>query len=265
MTSSTTESSTQPLVIIDRRLPVAVVWLNRPEVLNALSPELLWSLSQALAELDDDGEVRVTIITGSGRAFCAGADIQVMASASPMDILRRNTLESWIRIRRVNKPLIAAVNGIAYGGGCELALICDLIVAAENARFAQPEIKLGIMPGAGGTQRLSKAIGPYRAMEMILTGEPLNAQEAFTNGLVNRIVPPERCLDEALELARTIAARPPIAVRLAREAVRYGVETTLQKGMEIERRNYLLLYDTLDQKEGMAAFLEHRSPQFKGR
>lgn len=264
MTSSSPETSTPPLVLVDKQPPVAVVRLNRPEVLNALSPEMLAMLSQALARLDEDDAIRAMVITGGERAFCAGADIQVMASASPMDILRRNTLEAWLRIRRLNKPLIAAVNGYAYGGGCELALICDLIVAAENARFAQPEIKLGIMPGAGGTQRLSKAIGPYRAMEMILTGEPLSAQEAFANGLVNRVVPPERCLDEALELARAISARPPVAVRLAREAVRLGVETTLREGLEIERRNYLLLYDTLDQKEGMAAFLERRPPQFKG-
>ena len=230
MTSSTPEPSTPPLVLVDRQPPVAVVRLNRPEVLNALSPEMLSTLSRDLASLDEDGEIRSIVITGSGRAFCAGADIQAMASATPVDILRRDTLRSWMRIRSLNKPLIAAVHGVAYGGGCELALTCDLIVAAENARFAQPEIKLGIMPGAGGTQRLSKAIGPYRAMEMVLTGEPLSAQEAFAHGLVNRIVPPERCLDEALELARAIAARPPVAVRLARQAVRLGVETTLPRG-----------------------------------
>ncbi len=213
MTLSSPEPTSSPLVIIDLQPPVAVVRLNRPEVLNALSPEMLSTLSQTLASLDDDGEIRVIVLAGNGRAFCAGADIQAMASASPVDILSRDTLKSWLRIRSLNKPLIAAVHGVAYGGGCELALTCDLIVAAENARFAQPEIKLGIMPGAGGTQRLSKAIGPYRAMEMVLTGEPLSAQEAFAHGLVNRLVPPERCLEEALELARD--DRLPTACRSA--------------------------------------------------
>jgi enoyl-CoA hydratase len=253
------------MVLQEKQASIAIVRLNRPDVLNALSPDMLSALSQSLAILDVDESVSVIIITGSGRAFCAGADIQLMASASPMDIVRRNTLESWLRIRQINKPMIAAVNGVAYGGGCELALSCDLIVASEAARFAQPEIKLGIMPGAGGTQRLAKAIGPYRAMEMILTGEPISASEAYAHGLINRVVPPERCLDEAMDLANLVASRPPVAVRLAREAVRLGVETTLRDGMEIERRNYLLLYDTQDQKEGMAAFLERRPAKFKGR
>jgi enoyl-CoA hydratase len=217
-----------------------------------------------LESLDADPSVRAIVLTGTGRAFAAGADIQAMAQASPADILRSNTLNYWLRLRRINKPLIAAVNGLAFGGGCELAMTCDLIVAAETARFAQPEIKLGIMPGAGGTQRLARAIGPYRAMELILTGEPLSAQDAFAAGLVNRLVPPERCLDEACELAHLIAARPAVAVRLAREAVRYGVEHTVMEGLEIERRNFTLLFDTADQKEGMTAFLEKRPAEFRG-
>jgi enoyl-CoA hydratase len=167
-------------------------------------------------------------------------------------------------MRAFSKPLIAAVQGYAYGGGCELAMACDLIVAAEDARFGQPEIKLGIMPGAGGTQRLARALGPYRAMEMILTGEPISGREAYINGLANRAVPAEQVVTEALELARRIAAQPPIAVRLAREAVRCGVETTLRDGIEVERRNFLLLFDTHDQAEGMQSFLEKRPPEFTG-
>jgi len=252
-------------VIVGREDTVAVLTLNRPEALNALSPAMLAALCDALESLDADEAVRAIIIDGGKRAFAAGADIQAMAQSTPMDIVRTGTLSYWQRIRRVNKPLIAAVSGYAYGGGCELAMLCDLIVASETARFAQPEIKLGIMPGAGGTQRLARAIGFYRAMEMILTGEPISARQAYEAGLVNRVVPPERYLDEALELARLIASRPPVAVRLAREALRYGYESTLRDGLEIERRNFTLLFDTQDQKEGMRAFLEKRSPDFSGR
>lgn len=256
---------TDPLVLLEKDGPhVAILTLNRPQVLNALSPAVLEALCQGLETANADPDVRAIILTGNARVFAAGADIQVMADASPVDILRRNTLRYWQRIQAIEKPLIAAVSGFAYGGGCELAMACDLIVASETAKFGQPEIKVGIMPGAGGTQRLTKAVGPYRAMEMILTGEPITAQEAFAAGLVNRVVPVERCLDAAKELAHLIAARPPVAIRLAREAVRYGVETTLRDGMMVERRNFVLLFDTQDQKEGMRAFLEKREPEFKG-
>ena len=253
-----------PYVLTETEPPLAILTLNRPQTLNPLGPPMLAALCEALEAADADPQVRVVVITGSGRAFAAGADIQAMAEASPLEMIEKNTLSYWQRMRRTNKPVIAAVSGYAFGGGCELAMLCDLIVAAETARFAQPEIKLGIMPGAGGTQRLAKAIGPYRAMEMILTGEPLSAQQAFEAGLVNRVVPAERCLDEARELALRIADRPPLAVRLAREAVRYGVESTLRDGLEVERRNFLLLFDSQDQKEGMHAFLEKRPPEFKG-
>ncbi len=251
------------LVLVQRMESVALATLNRPEALNALSPQMLAALSEALELLDGEAQIRVIVLTGGQRAFAAGADIRELASARPMDIVKMNTLANWQRIRQVNKPLIAAVSGYAYGGGCELALACDLIVAAENALFALPEVKLGVMPGAGGTQRLAKAIGPYRAMEMILTGEPISAQEAYRFGLVNRVTPVERYLDEAMELARKIAERPPIAVRFARQAVRYGIENTLREGLEVERRNYTLLFDTADQKEGMAAFIEKRLPAFQ--
>jgi enoyl-CoA hydratase len=253
-----------PFVLTDFEGPVAVVRLNRPEVLNALSPSMLHVLAETLEALDRQPEIKVIVITGSAKAFAAGADIQVMAQSSSTDMLRLDTRQYWLRLRAIQKPLIAAVMGYAFGGGCELALSCDLIVAAEDARFGQPEIKLGIMPGAGGTQRLVKAIGPYRTMEMILTGEPISGSEAYTYGIANRAVPAERCLAEAIDLATTIANRPTIAVRLAREAVRYGVETTLREGLEVERRNFLLLFDTIDKTEGMMAFLEKRSPKFKG-
>ncbi|HLA99599.1 MAG TPA: enoyl-CoA hydratase-related protein [Anaerolineales bacterium] len=252
------------LTLLERDGPLALVTLNRPEALNALSPEMLAALCDQLEALDADPQVRVIILTGGPRLFAAGSDIKAMAGASSQDILRLDTIRYWRRLRQVSKPLIAAVSGYAFGGGCELALTCDLIVAAESAKFAQPEIKLGIMPGAGGTQRLAKAIGPYRAMEMVLTGEPLSAQQAFDLGLVNRLVPDERLLAEARELGRLIASRPPLAVRLARQAVRHGVETTLNEGLELERRNFVQLFDTHDQKEGMAAFLEKRPPEFKG-
>ena len=252
------------IVLVKRDVPLAVVTLNRPEALNALSPALLSALCDALEALNADAEIRAILITGSARAFAAGADILAMVDQTPADVLRADTLAYWKRLRSIDKPLIAAVAGYAFGGGCELALQCDLIVAAETASFAQPEIKLGIMPGAGGTQRLAKAIGPYRAMELILTGEPLTAREAYDLGLVNRLVPPERLLDEARQLAMQVAAQPPIAVRLARQALRHGVEHTLHEGLEVERRNFTLLFGTHDQAEGMAAFLEKRPPHFTG-
>jgi enoyl-CoA hydratase len=204
------------------------------------------------------------VLTGGPKVFAAGADIEAMAKASPVDIYLRKTRQLWQRIWTLDKPIIAAVNGVAFGGGCELAMSCDLIVAGESARFGQPEIKVGIMPGAGGTQRLARAIGPYRAMEMVLTGEPISAQDALNVGLVNRVVADTEVLDESLKLAQIIAERPPIAVRAARKALRYGFERTLLEGLEMERRHYLMLYGTDDQKEGMAAFLEKRKPGFKG-
>lgn len=257
--------SEQPAVLVEIEEAVGLLRLNRPQVYNALSPAVLSELCDRAEALASGGEVRVLILTGSDKAFAAGADIQVMANASPSDIQRGGTLAYWQRLRRIEIPMIAAVSGYAYGGGCELAMTCDLIVASETARFAQPEIKLGIMPGAGGTQRLARAVGPYRAMEMILTGEPISAQEALQAGLVNRVVPVERYLDEARQLARVIAERPLVAVRLARQAVRHGLETSLREGLEVERRNFTLLFDTADQKEGMAAFLEKRPPQFSGK
>lgn len=255
----------ESLVLIEKKDAVAVVRLNRPDKLNALSPEMLAALADAYESLNADAAVRVLVVYGGEKVFAAGADIAAMAQASPVDIYLRNTRALWQRLWAIDKPVIAAVRGVAFGGGCELALGCDLIVAGETARFAQPEIKLGILPGAGGTQRLARAIGPARAMELVLTGEPISAAEAKAAGLVNRVVPDERVLEEALALAATIAERPAVAVRLARQTLRYGVERTVQEGMELERRNYRLSYDTQDQKEGMSAFLEKRKANFQGK
>jgi enoyl-CoA hydratase len=244
---------------------VATITLNRPKALNALSPELMAELAGVVETLDGDEAVRCLVLTGGPRVFAAGADIKAMSEASPMDIIARGTINGWDRIRRCRKPIVAAVSGYALGGGCELAMLCDMIVASETAQFGQPEINIGVMPGAGGTQRLARAIGPYRAMEMILTGRMLPAREAHAAGLVNRVAPGEGFLAEAQRLAAEVAARAPIAVRLAREAVRYGAETTVRDGLEVERRNFYLLFDTEDQKEGMRAFIEKRTAEYKGR
>ena len=252
------------LVLVEKQKAVGIVTFNRPERLNALNPELLKTLAEVLETLNGDPAIRVIVLTGGPKVFAAGADIEAMAKASPVDIYLRNTRALWQRIWSLDKPMVAAVNGVAFGGGCELAMSCDLIVAGESSRFGQPEIKLGIMPGAGGTQRLARAVGPYRAMELVLTGEPISAAEALAAGLVNRVVPDARVLEAAMELAKRIAERPQVAVRLARQALRYGMERTLLEGLDLERRNYRMLYGTEDQKEGMAAFLEKRSPNFKG-
>ncbi len=243
---------------------VALVRLNRPEVLNALSLELMEELVGALEELDADPEVRAIVLTGNERAFAAGADITQMADASVVRMVLVDQFQKWDRIKRIRKPLIAAVSGYALGGGCELAMSCDMIVASETARFGQPEINIGVMPGAGGTQRLTRAIGKARAMEMVLTGRMITAEEARLAGLVNRVVPVELYLDEALKLAREVAARPPLAVRLAKEAVLKAFELPLSAGLEFERKNFYLLFATEDQKEGMRAFLEKRPPVWKG-
>lgn len=254
-----------PQVRVQTEGPLGLLTLNRPEVLNALRPSMLADLCRGMENLQADPDVRVIIVAGSRKVFAAGADIKAMAQASAIDMQRLDTLQFWKRMWSLDIPLIAAVSGYALGGGCELAMICDLIVASESARFGQSEIKVGIMPGAGGTQRLTRAIGPYRAMEMVLTGEPISAREALAYGLVNRVVPVERYLEEAKELGRLIASRPPIAVRLAREALRTGLETTLREGLKAERRNFYLTFDTGDQEEGMRAFIEKRPPDFRGR
>ena len=244
---------------------VGVCTLNRPEVLNALSVELMDQLIAALEAFDRDANIHVMVIAGSERAFAAGADIGDMAEASFLDMYERNNLARWMRIKAVRKPILAAVSGFCLGGGCELAMHCDIIIASESAKFGQPEINIGVMPGAGGTQRLTRAIGKFKAMEMILNGRFLSAQEACDAGLVSRVVSKEQFLTETLRLAHQIAARPPMALKLAKEAVLKADEMSLTEGLEYERKLFYSLFATEDQKEGMKAFLEKRKPTFRGR
>ena len=245
---------------------VALVTIERPDALNALSFDLLDQLADELDRLDRDPDCRVIVLTGSGtRAFAAGADIKELARQTPISLLVEDRFAVWERIAAVRTPVIAAVRGFALGGGCELAMSCDLIVAGNDARFGQPEINLGVMPGAGGTQRLTRAIGRARAMDLVLTGRTITAAEAEVMGLVSRVVPAEDTLAAALELARTIAAKPPVAVLAAKEAVRLAEELPLSAGLRHERRAFFALFASEDQGEGMAAFVEKRRPSWKGR
>jgi enoyl-CoA hydratase len=255
------------LVLVERQPAqrTAIVRLNRPKQLNALNGAVMDALCDALEELDREDEIRAIVVTGNERAFAAGADIGEMAGAGAIDMLRTNRIGQWDRIRRLGKPVIAAVSGWCLGGGCELAMTLDLIVAGEGAKFGQPEIKIGVIPGAGGTQRLTRAIGKSKAMEMILTGEPISAAEAERAGLVARVVPDELVVEDALALAARIAKQSPLALRLAKEAVNAAYEMSLSDALTHERRLFYLLFASEDQKEGMAAFLEKRSPDFRGR
>ena len=253
------------LVERDEERRVALLRFNRPKQLNALNGQVMDELCSALETLDRDDAIRVLVVTGNERAFAAGADIGEMAEASPIDMLRTNRIAQWDRVRRIGKPVIAAVAGWCPGGGCELAMALDLIVAAESARFGQPEINIGVIPGAGGTQRLTRAVGKSAAMEMILTGEPIDAREAHRLGLVARVVPNELLVEDALALAAKIATKSPLALRLAKEAVNAAYEMSLTDALAHERRLFYLLFASEDQKEGMAAFLEKRDPDFKGR
>jgi enoyl-CoA hydratase len=244
---------------------IGIATLNRPEVLNALSIELMDQLIAALEGFDNDPNIRVIVVAGSEKAFAAGADIADMADASVVQMSERNSLARWKRIAAVRKPVIAAVSGFALGGGCELAMHCDMIVASESAQFGQPEIKIGVMPGAGGTQRLTRAIGKFRAMELILTGRFMSAKEAYEAGLVTKLVAKEQYLAEALALAKQLATMPPIALKFAKEAVLKADEMCLNEGLEFERKLFYALFATDDQKEGMKAFLEKRKPEFSGK
>jgi enoyl-CoA hydratase len=252
-------------VLVERDGAVAVVRLNRPDVLNALSYAVMESLVAALEELDRDDGVRCVVLTGDRRAFAAGADIKELEGASVAEMLSNGQMPRWDRLRRVTKPIIAAVSGFALGGGCELAMACDMIVASESAVFGQPEINIGVMPGAGGTQRLTRALGKYLAMDMALTGRRLNAREAQAAGLVSRVFPVESYLDEAKAMASEIAAKPPIAARLVKESVSRALDMSLENGLSYERGLFYSLFATEDQKEGMAAFREKRKPGFKGK
>lgn len=251
-------------ILVERHGKVGLVKINRPEALNALNAQVMSEIMDALAAFDSDPEVGAIVLTGSDRAFAAGADIKEMTDATTVDMLLRNNIAHYDRLRKITKPVIAAVSGWCLGGGNELAMACDMIVASESARFGQPEINIGVMPGAGGTQRLTRAVGKALAMEMVLNNRTLTAHEALQYGLVNRVVPVESYLAEALALAAEIAGRAPIAIRLAKEAVNQAFETFLQDGIADERRSFYMLFSTQDQKEGMSAFIEKRNPEWKG-
>jgi enoyl-CoA hydratase len=244
---------------------IAVIELNRPKELNALSRQVMLEIRDTLRELDEDDNVRVIILTGGSKVFAAGADIKQMAAATAIDMLNIDQFSTWDQIKKTRKPIIGAVSGFALGGGCELAMTCDMIVASDTAKFGQPEIKIGTMPGAGGTQRLTRAIGKVQAMEMVLTGKFISAEEALAGGLINKIVPVELLMDETLKLARLIAAQSPVAIKLAKESVNNAFNSTLDEGLLFERKNFYLTFASEDQKEGMAAFVEKRTPDFKGK
>lgn len=254
-----------PVVLTEQEGPVGVIRLNRPEVLNALNSEVMDELAAALSDWDHDDRVRVVVLTGSERAFAAGADIAEMKDQAAAQMLRSRQLTRWEAIRRFSKPLIGAVSGWALGGGMELAMCCDLLVASETARFGQPEIRIGVMPGAGGTQRLTRTVGKVRAMDLVLSGRHLTAAEAHEWGLVNRVVAAEHCLAEAMRWAAQLAAGPPLALALAKESVLFSMDSTVETGLLHERRLFALLFATEDQKEGMRAFVDKRPPQFEGR
>jgi enoyl-CoA hydratase/carnithine racemase len=252
-------------VLAEKRDAVGIARLNRPEARNALSADLMEALAQTVEAWDADPDVRCVVIAGSDEFFAAGADIKAMAERSFQEVLVTPTARFWHRLAAVRTPLIAAVSGFALGGGCELALLCDMIVASENAELGQPEITLGIIPGGGGTQRLARVIGKQRTMELVLTGRRIEAQEAFRLGLVNQVTSKREWLDKAIELAEVVARRPPIAVGLAKQAVLAAEEATLSAGLAQERRLYELAMATEDRVEGMTAFLEKRRPEFRGR
>jgi len=256
---------TYEFVLTEARGPVGIVTINRPHVRNALNHQTIGELVDALEGFDGDDAIRSMILTGDDRAFAAGADISQMVDASAVEVLADDNFARWARFRAIRKPVIAAVSGYALGGGCELALMCDLVVASETALFGQPEVKIGIIPGAGGTQRWARSAGKVRAMEAVLTGEPIRAVDAERMGLINRVVPAGAQLDEALRLANLIADRPPLAVRLGKEAVNQAMEVGLAAGLDFERKLFYLLFASEDKREGMHAFLEKRRGRFRGR
>ena len=253
---------TTETIIVERRGRVGIVRLNRPQALNALNATLRNELLGAVEAFDADADVGCILITGSDKAFAAGADIKEMADKSYIDIFRADYAADYERLTRVRKPVIAAVAGFALGGGCELAMMCDFIIAADNAKFGQPEIKLGIIPGIGGTQRLARAVGKAKAMDLILTGRMMDAAEAERSGLVARVVPAARLMEEALKVAETIAGMSQPSLLAAKEAVNRSFETSLAEGVRFERRVFHALFATKDRKEGMAAFIEKRPPRF---
>ncbi|HXF85067.1 MAG TPA: enoyl-CoA hydratase-related protein [Anaerolineales bacterium] len=252
-------------ILVEKRGRVGLITLNRPQALNALNNQLMLELMEALETFDKDDAVGAMVITGSEKAFAAGADIKEMADKSAQQMKDLDYVAVFGRIRDIQKPIIAAVSGWALGGGCELALSCDMIVASESAKFGQPEITIGVIPGAGGTQRLTRAVGKALAMEMILNNRTLTAQEAYQFGMVNRVVPVEGYLNEALKLAEEIASRAPLAVRAAKKMINRAYDSFLTEGLAEEKQEFYNLFDTEDQKEGMRAFIEKRKPTWTGK
>lgn len=262
---STGGNMTHTSILVETRGRVGLITLNRPQALNALNRQLMTELMNALEAFDRDDAVGAMVITGNEKAFAAGADIKEMADKSAREMLEADHVAVFGRMRAVEKPVIAAVSGWALGGGCEIAMSCDMIVASESAKFGQPEITIGVIPGAGGTQRLTRAVGKALAMEMILNNRTLSAQEALQYGLVNRVVPVSDYLDEALKLADEIASRAPLAVRAAKKMINASYESSLTDGLAEERQAFYQLFDTEDQKEGMQAFVEKRQPNWSGK
>jgi enoyl-CoA hydratase len=252
-------------IIVETKGKVGIVRLNRPQALNALNAKVNAELSAALDAFEADDKIACVIITGNEKAFAAGADIKEMQAKSYMDAFKSDFAANWDRVARMRKPVIAAVAGFALGGGCELAMMCDMIIAADNAKFGQPEIKLGVIPGIGGTQRLTRAVGKAKAMDLNLTGRMMDAAEAERSGLVARVVPAATLMDEAMKAAETIAGMSLVALMVAKESVNRAFETTLAEGIRFERRTFHALFATHDQKEGMAAFVEKRAPKFEDR
>lgn len=256
--------SDESFILTDREGHVGIARLNRPKVLNALNLELMEQLIEALETFDADPEIHVIVLAGNERAFAAGADIGDMAEASTFEMFRRDQFARWERIRRIKKPIVAAVSGFALGGGCELMMLCDVIVASESSRIGQPEINIGVMPGAGGTQRLTRAVGKAMSMDVVLSGRFLTGKEALAHGLISRLVPPEHFFSEAMKVAHAMATKPPLALQLAKESVLKSFESSLSEGLEYERKLFYMLFSTDDQKEGMKAFMEKRRPNFQG-
>ncbi len=252
-------------IIVRQEGKAGVIQINRPKALNALDSLTMAELTTALSKFDKADDVGCTVITGNEKAFSAGADIKQMADASAVDMLTMSFIEYWAKLDAVRKPIIAAVSGWCLGGGCELALACDMIVASKTAKFGQPEINIGVIPGAGGTQRMTRAVGRAVAMEVVLNDRKLTAEEALGYGLVNRVAPAESYLDEAIKMANEIGGRAPVAVQLGKEAVNKAFELSLSEGLHLERRLFAMLFATEDKKEGMAAFVEKRAPEWKGR
>ena len=253
------------MILSETRGRVGLITLNRPQAMNALNNQLMHELMDALETFDKNDGVGAMVITGNEKAFAAGADIKEMADKSIQEMMDQDHIAVFGRVRTIRKPVIAAVSGWALGGGCEVALSCDMIVASESAKFGQPEINIGVIPGAGGTQRLARAVGKAIAMEMILNDRRLTAQEAYQFGMVNRVVPVERYLDEAMKLAEEIASRAPMAVRAAKKMINQAYERGLSEGLAAEKQEFYNLFATEDQKEGMQAFVEKRPPQWKGK